>query len=163
VYSGLKLITSNDLTPIVFFHGRISKAEKISNRITLINHLYAGAVNGDSIPSQYMFFTGGNMESYRNGIMPFAGLDFMEIASKNTLSLKMDIQLRLFGKIYMIGAFNAGNFTNSFNDLFTTDKILAGYGLTGGYQSIIGPIELSVSRSVNHGGFEAFFRIGYWF
>ncbi len=163
VYSGLKLLTSNGISPVVFYHGRLSNAEKLSDRLTLINHIYAGMVDGDSIPSQYLFFTGGSMESYRNGIMPFAGLNYMEIASKNVLCLKMDLQLRFFSKIYLIGTVNAGNFKYYFNDLFTTGNILSGYGITAGYHSLIGPLEIIVSRSSNHGGFQGFVRIGYWF
>jgi len=163
VHSGFKLITSSELHPISFFHARISKAEKLSDRLTLINHIYAGIVDGDSIPSQYYFFSGGYMDSNRNGIMPFAGFDYMEMASKNLFSLKMDLQMRLFSKIYVIGTVNAGNFKSKFNDLFTTSNILSGYGITAGYLSVIGPIELSLSRSSNYGGYEGFFRIGYWF
>ncbi len=163
VHSSFKLITSEDMDPITFFHARISKAEKLSNRLTLINHIYAGVVDGDSIPSQHLFFSGGYMDSNRNGIMPFAGFDYMEVASKNLLSLKMDLQLRLFSKIYVIGTVNAGNFKSAFYDLFTTNNILSGYGLTVGYHSVVGPIELSLSRSSNYGGYEGFFRIGYWF
>ena len=163
VYAGVKLITSNDLSPVPFIHARISKPEKISERLTLITHLYAGTVDGDSIPSQYLFFSGGTMGSYRNGMMPFVGLSYMEIASRNLLSLKMDLQLRLFEKIYLTGMFNAGNFEYSFSELFTTDNILSGFGASLGYLSIIGPLEISVSRSSNYSGIEGFVRIGYWF
>jgi NTE family protein len=163
VYSGLKLLISKDLAPVSFIHARISKAEKLADRFTLIGHLYAGAINGDSIPSQYMFSSGGIIESYRNGIMPFPGLDYMEIASKNLLSLKMDLQMKMFENIYIVGMVNAGNFKYSFNDLFTVNDILSGYGVILGYNSLIGPMEISVSRSANHGGFEGFVRIGYYF
>ena len=163
VFTNLKLITLADQFPTVFFQSRFSKAQRITDRITLINHLYTGAVNGDTIPSQYLFFTGGNMDSFRNGVLPFAGLDYMEIASRNAICLRMDLQLRFFGKLYLLGTVNAGNFKYYFNDLINTDNILSGYGITAGYQSIVGPIEVSLSRSGNHGGYEGFFRIGYWF
>ncbi len=163
VYSGIKIITSDKLSPTTFMHARLSKANKISDRIAIITHLFAGMVDGDSIPTQYLFFSGGNMESYRNGIMPFAGLDFMEVATKNMISLKMDLQLRMWSKIYIIGTVNAGNFKYSFNELLNTNDIKSGYGFTAGYNSIIGPIEFSFSRSANHSGFEGFVRIGYWF
>jgi len=161
--SRIKFITSEELTPVTFFYAKLSKAQKLSRRIAFINHIYAGLADGDSIPSQYLLFAGGNVESYRNGAIPFAGLNYMEISSRNALSLKMDLQLRLFENIYVTGTVNAGNFTYRFNDLFTTDKILSGYGISAGYDSLIGPIELSISRSGNRGGFEGFVRIGCWF
>jgi NTE family protein len=162
-YSGIKLITSKELSPIVFFHSRLSKAVSLSRRITLIGHTYAGMVDGDSIPTQYLFFSGGSIESYRNGIMPFTGMDYMQTSSKNLLSVRIDLQMRFYNKIYAIGEVNAGNFKNSFNDLFSIHDIAGGYGVTLGYSSLIGPIEMSVSRSANHGGFLGFVRIGFWF
>ncbi|MCB8994803.1 MAG: patatin-like phospholipase family protein [Bacteroidales bacterium] len=163
MYGGLKLITSKDMQPVTFFHARFSKAEKLNPHLTLIGHIYAGAIDGDSIPPQYLFLSGGFLETNRNGIMPFAGFDYMELASKNLLSFKLDLQARMWQNIYLIGMVNAGNFTNSFNNLFTTSQIKSGYGLTLGYESFIGPMELSVSRSANRGGFQGFVRIGYWF
>jgi NTE family protein len=163
IYSGIKLLTSGKTTPVYFFHFRLSDAEKLTNRLTLLSHVYAGAVEGEAIPSQYMIYSGGILETYRNGILPFAGLDYMEVTSKNALSIKMDIQLRMFSKIYIIGTANAGNFEKSFKNLFTINNTRSGYGLTAGYNSIIGPMEINVSRSANHRGVEAFVRIGYWF
>jgi NTE family protein len=163
VYSGVKLITSKDFTPGIFIHARLSDAIKLSDRITLINHIYAGITSGDSIPSQYLFFSGGNIESYRNGIMPFTGLNYMEVISKNSLILKMDLQMRFFNKFFLVGTVNAGNFSEKVNDLITIDNISGGYGITAGYNSLIGPIELSLSRSVNRSGFLGFVRIGYYF
>jgi NTE family protein len=163
VYSGAKLITSKELTPGIFIHVRISDAIKLSDRLTLINHIYAGISGEDSIPSQYMFFSGGNIESYRNGIMPFSGLNYMEVISKNVLILKMDLQMRFFNKFFLVGTLNAGKFSETVNDIISIDNISGGYGLTAGYNSLIGPIELSLSRSANRGGLLGFVRIGYYF
>jgi NTE family protein len=163
LHSGLKLITSKEILPVAFVHIRLSKAEKITDRLTLIGHVYGGSVEGDSIPSQYLFFSGGIIESYRNGLMPFAGLDYMEIASKNILSLKMDFQVNIYRDIFIVGIINAGNFKNSFNDLFSVNNILSGYGVSLGYNSLIGPLEIGLSRSANHTGIQGDLRIGYWF
>jgi NTE family protein len=162
-HSGIKLITAKDISPALFICARISNATKLSNRLTLINHLYAGTVSGDSIPPQYYFFSGGISESIRNGIMPFAGLDYMEVASSNLLSVKFDLQAKVYRDFYLVLMGNAGNFKNSFKDLISYDDILGGYGMLMGYNSIIGPIEFSLTRSANWPGLNAFFRIGYWF
>jgi NTE family protein len=163
INSGVRLITGEGITPVEFLHARISKAYELSDRFTLINHIYGGVVNGDSIPSQYQFFSGGSPETFRVGVMPFAGLDYMEIASRNILSMKLDLQVRFFERIYLTGTVNGGNFKNNFKELFTVNNIMGGYGLTAGYNSVAGPLELSISRSANHGGYEVFLRIGYWF
>ena len=162
-YSEMKLVTSRDFLPVAFVHARMSKAKRITERLTLIGHINAGAVDGDSIPTQYHFFAGGKIQEYRDGLMPFVGYEYMELYTKNLLSLKLDLQMRLFGKIYLIGELNAGNFKDSFNDLFTINDVLGGYGLTLGYNSLIGPLEISLSRSANHSGLNSFLRIGFWF
>lgn len=163
VNSSIKLITSDDFKPTAFLQARISKADKIGEKATLISHLYAGTVDGDSIPSQYLFFSGGTSETNRNGVMPFAGLDFMEISSRNVLSMKFDFQYRVYNDIYLTALINAGNFKSNLLDLFTVDHVLAGYGAALGYNSLIGPMEVTVSRSFNHSGFQGYLRIGYWF
>lgn len=163
LYSGVKLVTMKNFSPVTFIHARLSKAQSLSKRVTLIGHLNAGVVDGDSIPSQYLFFSGGTLETNRNGIMPFAGLEYMEIASKNLISMKLDAQMRFYNKIFLTGTVNAGNFTNYFSNLLTTGNIQYGYGLSLGYNSLIGPLEISISKSGNRDGIEGFVRIGYWF
>ena len=51
----------------------------------------------------------------------------------------------------------------TFNELLTYDDLLSGYGVTIGFDSLIGPIELSASRSGNQKGLLAHLRIGFNF
>jgi NTE family protein len=159
----LKFITREYENAILFAVGRISKATPVSEKLTLINHLYAGIVDGDSIPYQYNFYTGGSNPTTRNGLLPFAGLDYMEIVDRNALIYAADLQYQLFPNIYIVSEFNIGNLRSSFKDLFTTDQIISGLGLTLGYDSFIGPIEISAQKRIGEAGLLGFINIGFWF
>ncbi len=158
-----KLITRNDGNPLAFLSGRFSQAYGITPRVTYINHIYGGGVDGNNIPYEYMFYAGGLNPSRYNGLFPFYGLRYMEKTAANALIIAGDLQCELFKDIYIIVRGNAGNLRNNFNELFTTNQILAGYGLTAAYESFIGPIELSITRSANRGGINGFVNIGFWF
>lgn len=161
--SQLKFITSDDQEAILFYVGRYSQAHRISRKLTFINHLYIGATDGDSIPYQYNFYTGGLNPTLRNGLLPFVGLDYMEVTDKNALIWAGDIQFQLFQNIYAIGKLNIGNLKSTIRDLFTIDDMIGGYGMTVGYNSFIGPIEISLQKNAKTSQFLGFINIGFWF
>jgi NTE family protein len=159
----LKLVTGADINPTAFLVGRFSQAFKISNKITYINDIYGGAVEGDSIPYQYYFYTGGLSPLLKNGIIPFVGMEFMERESTNALILQGTLQFEPIPDFYFSLKASFGNLKDSFNDLFTTNEILAGYGATLSYDSFIGPIEFNLMKSANRAGMIGFVNIGFWF
>ncbi len=162
--SELKLITSaKNYSPVAFLAAQFSFANKIFDRVNIIGHLSGGAVNGDSIPSQYMFYTGGIVENIRIGLMPFVGLDYMERSNRSALISGIDLQLRFWKNIYIILKANAGNLANHFTQLLQLDQVISGYGITLGYNSLIGPIELTTSMSGNQPRIHSFVRIGFYF
>jgi NTE family protein len=163
LHSEIKLITSRDLSPVLFFTGRANKAVRLSPKSAIILKAYGGFAQGDSIPYQYYFYTGGLNPLKINGLIPFVGLDFMERANKNALILGADYQLEVFKNFYVTAKFNAGNLTWNFNELFSFDQILGGYGITLSYDSWIGPIEYTWMKSTNRPGMLSFINLGYWF
>ncbi|MCF8381615.1 MAG: patatin-like phospholipase family protein [Bacteroidales bacterium] len=161
--SQLKFVTNSERQTILFLVGRFSQAYNVSPKITLINHFYGGAVDGDSIPYQYNFYMGGINPVNRNGLLPFVGLDYMERVEKNAIIWAADFQYEILPDIYAIAKINIGNFQHNFKDLLQTEDLTGGYGLTLGYDSYIGPIEISVQKGVRKAGFLSFINIGFWF
>jgi NTE family protein len=159
----LKLVTEDDLPPIAFLVGQFSQAYKVSNKITYISDIYIGTVEGDTIPYQYNFYTGGLSPLLRNGILPFVGMEFMEKVSTNSMVLQGTFQFEPIPDFYFSMKASVGNLKDSFNDLFTADEILAGYGATISYDSFIGPLEFSLMKSANRSGMIGFVNIGFWF
>ena len=161
--SQIKFITNNELQTILFVVGRYSQAYKLSQNITFINHFYAGTVDGDTIPYQYNFYAGGTNPLPRNGLLPFVGLDYMERVDKNVIIWATELQAEIFPNIYAKTKVNIGSMQNNFRDILHTDNLIGGYGFTLGYNSFIGPIELSVHKGFEKSGLLGFINIGFWF
>jgi len=51
----------------------------------------------------------------------------------------------------------------SLDALFSSRNFLVGYGVTAGYNSFIGPLEISVMSSNINPGLMVFLNLGYWF
>ncbi|MFW5644731.1 MAG: patatin-like phospholipase family protein [Bacteroidota bacterium] len=158
-----KLITEQNFDPTFFFVTRYSQAYELGKRLTFINHIHGGAVDGDTIPYQYNFYSGGVNPTPRNGLLPFIGLNYMELMSKNALIVGADLQYELFPNIYVMLRGNIGNMRNNFAELVSTDKLYGGYGITLGYDSWIGPIEVSALKTVRKPRLTGFLNIGFWF
>ena len=62
----------------------------------------------------------------------------------------------------MIISGNLGKMTALPEDLVTKGETITGFGITYGYKSIIGPIELSLMDSPSH-DLIAYVNIGFWF
>ena len=131
--------------------------------MTFINHFYGGAVDGDTIPYQYNFYTGGTDPLPRNGLLPFVGLDYMERVDKNVLIWATELQYEIFPDIYAITKFNIGSMQDNFLNIFHTDNLIGGYGFTLGYNSFIGPIEFTIHKGIEKYGLLGFVNIGFWF
>ncbi|MFW5821256.1 MAG: hypothetical protein ACOCWA_08200, partial [Bacteroidota bacterium] len=158
-----KIITEENFDPTFFFVTRYSQAYELNEKITFINHIYGGAVDGDTIPYQYNFYSGGVNPTPRNGLLPFIGLKYMELMSRNALIFGADLQIELFPNIYVTLRGNIGNMRNDFAEMISTDKFYGGYGITLGYNSWIGPIEVSALKTVGKPRFTGFLNIGFWF
>jgi len=92
------------------------------------------------------FVVGGINEIIRNQV-PFAGLNESEVRTGSIASLQMGLQYKLAKKTFITGRINAALYDfqgAEFSKLTANDNLLTGYGLTFGYNSVIGPLEFTV-------------------
>ena len=142
----------------------LNRAYPFSERLTLITNLYGGSVLGDSIPPDYIYYSGGLMlNNYKVGIFPFVGLDIFEKSDKNILSFGMDLQYEIFRNQYVQLRGNLGKTAAYFEDIFFPENFYFGYGLTYGFSSMIGPLEFSVMKNNLRNDILTYVNIGYWF
>jgi NTE family protein len=128
--------------------------------------LFAGATlnkNGNP-PIQHMFGLGGLApDNYIESFVPFTGLDFIQDFGYYALVGRLNLQYNVYKKIYAGVRADAGGNEATLDELFMGSNFLVGYGVTAGYDSFIGPLEVSVMSSNINPGVMFFVNLGYWF
>ncbi|MDP4209986.1 MAG: patatin-like phospholipase family protein [Bacteroidota bacterium] len=135
----------------------------VSSRFCLNNGFTFGTLFGDSIPSHYQFFMGGMTNSGMRGVIPFVGLDFMQLTNRNAVAERLDFQWEAWKDNFLILRANAGKVSAFRKSLLNTDDIAFGYGAAWGFRSPIGPMELSLMTSNKNPKLLWFINIGYSF
>lgn len=146
-----------------FLRISFEQAARLGRRFTLIPRIYGGATTADSSLLVYQFYLGGLNKTPRKGIMPFVGLDFMEQSGRNAIVLGLDLQYNFWKSNYLVLKTNVGNTSWHLEDMLFFQSAFAGFGLTLGNMSLIGPIELTIMRSNLRNDFLLYINIGYYF
>ncbi len=143
---------------------RFTKATPLSNRLSLLSCVYAGYINGDSVPPDYLYYSGGLvLNDYQIGVFPFVGMELFELSDKNAVTLGLDLQYEfLKNQVIQLRA-NVGKTTHNFNDLYSGSNYDFGYGLTYGFRSPIGPLEFTLMKNNRRKGILTYVNIGFWF
>jgi NTE family protein len=110
------------------------------------------------------FLAGGISQVIRNQI-PFAGLAESEVKTGSMASVQLGLQYLLAKNIYITGRFNMAlyNFHGAGGNITAANNLLTGYGLTFGYNSVIGPIEITAMYSDQDGKLRTNLNLGYRF
>ncbi|MDD4602877.1 MAG: patatin-like phospholipase family protein [Bacteroidales bacterium] len=138
----------------------------LSRRFVLQPGLFGGALirSDDSPPPQHFFALGGSCPSnYVDPYRSFTGLHFFQEFGYYTAVGRLKLQYNLYRKLFLSLKTDIGAITADAEDLFNSENFLCGYGLTAGYDSLIGPIELSIMGSNINSDPLFFVNIGFWF
>lgn len=170
LYGEYKLITNNgsrldgNSRPASVAFLKVQKAISISNRLTIYPKFYGRVVWGKAIPAEFMTYTGGlDQTNYFEMQVPFVGLRRMEVMSDNSFVFRTDIQFNLFKNNYLILKPNVAKVIEDVNDALTQGRWIKGVGLTYAYNSIVGPMEVTLSLSDIEYRIRGFVSLGYWF
>ncbi len=171
-YGKAKLITDHanfkenaGFDPFYKFSASIGAVIPFHRRLSFSTWLNGGSIvskTNQVIPGNHLFYLGG-LYTYNRELIPFPGLHFMEVSGMSALVASAGLQYEPFSNIFIILRGNMGKLAEIFKDLFNDREILYGYGLTLGYNSIIGPIELSLMRGGVKNKFIFYVNIGYRF
>lgn len=128
-----------------------------------------------------LFFIGGQSKMrYVDNFMSFTGLPFMSIYTQHAAFAKTAWQWNFYKNFYGIVSCDAGYFRNlltmediddliaeilgdGYKNWFVPDKYVMGAGLTLGYKTMLGPIEVEVSKSNVIDSWVLFVNFGFWF
>jgi len=146
----------------VVLSGEYNVAIPISTKLTFRSRFNAGLTFRDGYYFSQLFLIGGQGSHYLPGMLSFFGLDVAQLGERQIVAGRLRMQYKIFKRHYLLTTLDAANLTYSKSDLFNFEFAAIGYGLTWGYDSIIGPVELSVMGS-NFRSISAYLSVGFWF
>jgi len=128
----------------------------VTSRLSLNASLSGGVVIGENIPLGNHFKIGGINNDLDNNYISFYGYNMMrELASEFVVG-QVGAQYMVYPNIYVLAKINVLTYTGvKDNDLIkNSDNLIFenfenGYGITLGYKSIFGPLELSATNDAD--------------
>jgi NTE family protein len=138
---------------------------EINTKFSWSQNLKLAFINSDYPFIADKFVVGGMDDNLLNQL-PFAGLNVGEIKTGSIASLVFGLQYRMTKRTYLTGRVNAAlyNFYGTgWDKLTSNNNLLTGYGLTFGYDSGLGPIELTLMYCDQDGSLRNYINIGYVF
>lgn len=152
----------NDYAPFQKAYFDFGKRIGLSDKFVWLTDLFGSYTRGDSIPEEYKTHVGGHILN-RGLIIPFYGLNFGEIAGNYIGVVRTGFQYRIFENIYLSTLFNVGLSSRKAEDFFSENKLVYGAGVKLSYETIIGPINWSISSSSESREVKSYLSIGYAF
>jgi NTE family protein len=152
----------NTVPPGILINGKWSNAIPVQSKFTIISSLYTGISIADSIPDTYQYRIGGLTTYYVKNGVPFVGEKLLEHRSRNYAIVRLDFQYEIFRKNFIILNANAGKSASLFENLISGGDKLTGLGISYGYYSLLGPIELTFMKSPNE-NLMVYLNVGFWF
>lgn len=148
-----------------FFQGslRFSHAVSAGKKVTFTNFLFMGYSGNDIIPAQYRFYLGGLGGPYFRGMVPLTGPKYMQLTGSNAWAAGSEIRLEAWQNNFISLKANIAKASNAGKNLFNSSGINIGTGVSYGYRSVIGPMEVTLMTSSSIKGVAGFINIGYWF
>ncbi len=125
----------------------------------------AGFTLKDRLASmQHRFIVGGQSNiTYLDSFLPFTGLRFIELTGLHTTITHFAWQYNFLPDLYATFKLDFGVISSTWNTFLTNPQLISGYGISLGYESVIGPFEISIMGCNINKGISSFFNIGYWF
>jgi NTE family protein len=144
---------------------KVDHYSSLRPKFVFIQNLTVGYLTSDNPFLTNGFQMGGVGENLINQV-PFYGLNDAEIKTGSVASLQLGLQYKLAKSVYLTGRVNLAlyNFDNSSsNNLSGGDNFLSGYGLTFGFDSAIGPIEITSMYCDQDGRLRTNLNLGFRF
>ncbi|WP_297691200.1 patatin-like phospholipase family protein [uncultured Eudoraea sp.] len=156
---------NNNFKEFSIAKARMGAAFPIFKKLSLNLETEGGFKLGSSEVKALDFVLGGFGNDLINNFIPFLGYDFLSLPGNSFVKAYGRLDYEFMKKHHMMFSVNIANVED---DLFRTGEWFtlpdfSGYGLSYGWDSFIGPVQVMYSWTpeLNDGNF--FFSIGYWF
>ena len=148
------------ISPVIsaFWEG----AFKIRNRFTILPWIGGRAILNDEYSFAMTNMVGGNTPGrYVSQQLPFVGIDYMQLAGSKLFTGGVRFRQRMGSNHYVTLTGNTGVQHDEWKELFR--HMMWGGGLTYGYDSFLGPIEITFNYSNITHKLGTYVRLGYEF
>lgn len=151
--------------PAIFIVNRLNKIFQIDENLSFNIGYEGGITFGDTIPVAYHFYVGGIGGNYWKGLLTFPGMRLMQGVGKNAFILKAGAQYEVFRNNFVMLKMAYGTFNDELKDFGLLRNYHFGIGATYGFNSIIGPMEITFMNSNYHNwkNFMVYLNLGFWF
>ena len=157
-------IYNADYAPMIRLRAELEAAIPLgTQKIIFQPGLTLGSQFGDYVNYPYLFLVGGqNVRIYQN-MVDFAGMAYTSQVTPHMAIATSKFRWNFHKKHYLFLIQNMGVFNSQINHLFTDSKLYYGGALGYSLNSLIGPIDLSISSSNQGPSSYLILAIGYWF
>lgn len=153
----------NNNTPLSEVSFNFKKIFPIIDNLVITPTLYGRGIYGEEIPTILQNAIGGHFFGhYIEQQVPFAGIGNIEVANNNFVAFELNTRYRIFKNNYVSFAMALGQSAEEIGDIFSVDPLF-GVRASYAYNTIIGPIGLSLGYSTRTKETYMFVNIGYEF
>lgn len=144
---------------------KLGGAFSILKNLSLNVESEGGFKLGTSNVTSFDFVLGGFGTDMINNFIPFVGYDFLSLPGNSFVKSYARVDWEFARKNHLM--FTA-NFANVQDDIFRlgewfTAPSFSGYGISYGWESFLGPVQVMYSWSPEGGTSNVFFSVGHWF
>jgi NTE family protein len=141
---------------------KVDRYSPLRPKLVFVQNLTVGYSTSDSPFLTNGFQLGGVGENLINQV-PFYGLNDAEVKTGSVASLLLGLQYKLAKSVYLTGRVNLALYNFHNQSLSADDNFLSGYGLTFGFDSAIGPIEITSMYCDQDGRLRTNLNLGFRF
>lgn len=156
---------NNNFKEFSIAQARLGGAFSILKNLSLNIESEGGFKLGTSNVTSFDFVLGGFGTDLINNFIPFIGYDFISLPGNSFVKSYARVDWEFARKNHLM--FSA-NFANVQDDIFRlgewfTEPSFSGYGISYGWESFLGPVQVMYSWSPEGDTGNFFFSVGHWF
>jgi len=165
IFWNMDLSNPDMSVPYISLIANVNKAFPIGKR----HSIRLGAVGAmpllrDYLPQFYTPIIGGQSRmKYRDNMFSFTGVPFVSTAMDYVAFIKTSWYWNIYKGLYTQVNCDLGSFSYDMNGWFKDDSYAVGTGLTVGYKTPIGPVELQLSKCNTYNKPVLYINLGFWF
>ena len=135
----------------------------LNSKIVFQPGIFIGATLGKAVSYPYQYVIGGQGQNYIRNMVPFVGMQYTSFLGDNVIIARTKVRWNFYDNHYLFVIGNMGTFNEIFEKMFVDSKLYYGGALGYSLNSLIGPIEFSISASNQGPYMQNYLSIGYWF